>query len=52
MVNRDVVGSETVIKSNVQVGEEQPFSDITLIGGSLVLEKGIEEKAKEEVRKC
>jgi glucose-1-phosphate adenylyltransferase len=51
VVNRAVVGCGTVIKSNVQVGEEQPFSDITLIGDSLVIDKGIEGKVKEEVQK-
>ncbi len=51
VVNRAVIGSEAVIKSNVQIGEERPFSDIILMGNSLVLEKGIEEKDKEEVRK-
>lgn len=51
VINRAVVGSDTVIKANVKVGEEQPFSDITLIGDNVIIEKGLEEKIKEETWK-
>ncbi|QIZ06351.1 glucose-1-phosphate adenylyltransferase [Priestia megaterium] len=38
VINQAVVGSGTVIEANVKVGEEQPFSEITLIGDNQTIQ--------------
>ncbi|NRD79623.1 glucose-1-phosphate adenylyltransferase [Bacillus sp. BRMEA1] len=46
IINRAVIGSGTVIAANVQVGDENPSSDITLIGDHQTIQ--IHEKVKEK----
>ncbi|MEH7549868.1 sugar phosphate nucleotidyltransferase, partial [Neobacillus vireti] len=44
VINRAIVGMGTVIEANVKVGENQPFSEITLIGDNQTIQKDIDEK--------
>jgi len=46
VINRAIVGMGTVIEANVKVGENQPFSEITLIGDNQTIQKDIVEKIK------
>ncbi|MED4229574.1 glucose-1-phosphate adenylyltransferase [Neobacillus cucumis] len=48
VINRAIVGSGTVIEANVNVGNEQQFSEITLIGDNQTIQKDIGEKIKEK----
>lgn len=49
IINRAIVGSETVIQANAIVGEDQPFSEITLIGDNQVVQENTHEIMKENV---
>ena len=44
VINRAVVGSGTVIEANVQVGENNPFSEITLIGDNQTIQSAMTKK--------
>ncbi|MED4224721.1 glucose-1-phosphate adenylyltransferase [Neobacillus cucumis] len=44
VIHRAVVGSGTVIESNVQIGEDNPFSEITLIGDNQTIQFGKNKK--------
>jgi glucose-1-phosphate adenylyltransferase len=46
VINRAVVGTGSVIEASVIVGEDQPFSEITLIGDNQTIQKDIDEKVK------
>jgi len=46
VINRAVVGMGSVIEASVIVGEDQPFSEITLIGDNQTVQKDIDEKMK------
>jgi glucose-1-phosphate adenylyltransferase len=48
VINRAVIGSGTVINANVKVGNDSPFSEITLIGDNQIIQKDIEVKLKEK----
>jgi glucose-1-phosphate adenylyltransferase len=49
VINRAVVGSGTVIEANVKLGEEQPFSEITLIGDNQTIKQDIDEKLRKKL---
>ncbi len=49
VVNRAVIGSGTIIESGTQVGDVNPFSEITLIGNSETIKNERQEKLKEKV---
>lgn len=44
VIHRAVVGSGTVIESSVQIGEDNPFSEITLIGDNQTIQFGKNKK--------
>lgn len=46
VISRSVIGSGTVIESNVKIGDAKPFSEITLIGENLTIQKELYEKLK------